>query len=126
MGGGKGFGKGAKKGGGKGKKGDGKKGGKGKGKGKGGKKGGKGPAKVVVKAHERFSAVYIATGKDDSLVTKNMVPGESVYGEKRIDVVSETAMAADGKPEKVEYRVWNPFRSKLGASIVGGKRVGGD
>merc|ERR1719214_444236 len=43
-----------------------------------------------------------------------MVPGESVYGEKRI-----AAEPVEGE-EKVEYRVWNPFRSKLGASIVGG------
>jgi rRNA 2'-O-methyltransferase fibrillarin len=35
----------------------------------------------------------------------------SVYGEKRISVD-----VAEG--EKVEYRVWNPFRSKLAASIL--------
>lgn len=46
------------------------------------------------------------------LVTKNMVMGESVYGEKRM------AVEADGV--KVEYRVWNPFRSKLAAAILGG------
>jgi len=41
-----------------------------------------------------------------------MVPGHAVYGEKRVAV--ET-------PEgKVEYRIWNPFRSKLAAAIVGG------
>ncbi|CAD7945545.1 unnamed protein product [Amoebophrya sp. A120] len=116
--------KGGKKGGdGKGKgKGGGKKGGKG-GKGKKGdgkKGGGKKPAAVVVKPHERFERVYIASAKDDSMVTKNMVPGESVYGEKRISVDSEKLVAGTDKPEKVEYRVWNPFRSKLGASIVGG------
>ncbi|CAD7955024.1 unnamed protein product [Amoebophrya sp. A25] len=115
-------------------KGDGKKGGKGKGgakggkggkgKGKGGKKGGGkkgGAAAVVIKPHERFERVYIASAKDDSMVTKNMVPGESVYGEKRISVESDALPTVEGaKPEKVEYRVWNPFRSKLGASIVGG------
>ncbi|RKO95748.1 YDL014Wp-like protein [Caulochytrium protostelioides] len=42
-----------------------------------------------------------------------MVPGESVYGEKRISV--ETPEGG-----KVEYRVWNPFRSKLAAGILGG------
>jgi rRNA 2'-O-methyltransferase fibrillarin len=47
------------------------------------------------------------------LVTKNLVPGESVYGEKRISVEG-----ADGI--KTEYRVWNPFRSKLAAGILGG------
>lgn len=30
--------------------------------------------------------VFIARGKEDALVTKNIVPGESVYGEKRISV----------------------------------------
>lgn len=47
------------------------------------------------------------------LCTKNMVPGESVYGEKRISVDN-----ADGT--KTEYRVWNPFRSKIAAGILGG------
>jgi len=53
-------------------------------------------------------------GKDDALLTKNTVPGESVYNEKRVTV--EGKEAAD----KVEYRVWNPFRSKIAAGIVGG------
>jgi len=43
-----------------------------------------------------------------------MVPGVSVYNEKRITVDTE------GGVDKVEYRVWNPFRSKLGAGILGG------
>ncbi|XP_039010906.1 rRNA 2'-O-methyltransferase fibrillarin 2 [Hibiscus syriacus] len=42
-----------------------------------------------------------------------MVPGEAVYNEKRISVQNE-----DGT--KVEYRVWNPFRSKLAAAVLGG------
>jgi len=46
------------------------------------------------------------------LVTKNLVPGESVYNEKRISVQKGE--------DKIEYRVWNPYRSKLGASILGG------
>jgi len=124
MGKGGGKGKGVSKGGDKGK-GKGKKGGKGKGKGKDGKGkgkgkgGGKGPARVVVEGHERFESVFIAKAKEDSLVTKNMVPGDSVYGEKRISVEGEVK-GEDGKADKCEYRVWNPFRSKLGASIVGG------
>jgi rRNA 2'-O-methyltransferase fibrillarin len=36
-----------------------------------------------------------------------------VYNEKRISVE-----AAEG--EKTEYRVWNPFRSKLAASVLAG------
>jgi rRNA 2'-O-methyltransferase fibrillarin len=74
--------------------------------------GAKGPKKVVVEAH-RHEGIYIARGKEDLLLTKNLVPGESVYGEKRISV--------DGpNGEKIEYRVWNPFRSKLAAGILGG------
>ena len=52
------------------------------------------------------------------MVTKNMAPGESVYGEKRITV--EEAGEGDEPATKVEYRVWNPFRSKLAAGIMGG------
>ncbi|XP_028968773.1 rRNA 2'-O-methyltransferase fibrillarin [Galendromus occidentalis] len=76
--------------------------------GRGGFKGGK---KVIVEPH-RHAGVFIARGKEDVLVTKNIVPGESVYNEKRISV-------EDGE-QKIEYRVWNPFRSKLAAAILGG------
>ena len=35
------------------------------------------------------AVVFIARSKEDALVTKNMVMGESVYGEKRISVEDE-------------------------------------
>lgn len=59
------------------------------------------------------------------LVTKNLTPGESVYGEKRIVVESgmdsSAATNGDGVTAlKTEYRAWNPFRSKLAAAILGG------
>jgi len=58
------------------------------------------------------------------LVTKNLTPGESVYGEKRISVESNpnAEPVSDGEAAvlKTEYRVWNPFRSKLAAGILGG------
>lgn len=56
------------------------------------------------------------------LVTKNLSPGESVYGEKRISVENAGPANEDGTPgtTKVEYRVWNPFRSKLAAGVLGG------
>lgn len=110
MGGDKGKGKGGKDGKAKGKGKDGK--GKGKGKAKGGKGKAKGKAKVVIEPH-RFEGVFVSKGKDDSLVTRNMDPGNSVYGEKRL-------VAEESDDVKIEYRVWNPFRSKLGAGIVGG------
>jgi rRNA 2'-O-methyltransferase fibrillarin len=43
----------------------------------------RGGAKVVIEPH-RHAGIFIAKGKEDALVTRNMVPGESVYGEKRI------------------------------------------
>ena len=62
----------------------------------------------------RHSGIFIAkSSKEDTLVTKNMVPGKAVYGEKLIKVDG-----ADGAKE--EYRVWNPFRSKLAAAVLGG------
>ncbi|CAA7059524.1 unnamed protein product [Microthlaspi erraticum] len=72
----------------------------------------KGGSKVIVEPH-RHAAVFMAKGKAEALVTKNLVPGEAVYGEKRISVQNE-----DGT--KVEYRVWNPFRSKIAAAIHDG------
>ncbi|XP_075513280.1 rRNA 2'-O-methyltransferase fibrillarin 1-like [Primulina tabacum] len=88
-------------------------GGRGAPRGRGGGRGGmKGGSKVVVEPH-RHEGVFIAKGKEDALCTKNMVPGEAVYNEKRVSVQNE-----DGT--KIEYRVWNPFRSKLAAAILGG------
>lgn len=77
--------------------------------GPGGFKGGK---KVIIEPH-RHAGVFIARGKEDALVTKNMIPGETIYGEKRISVDQTEG-------DKIEYRVWNPFRSKLAAAILGG------
>ena len=74
-----------------------------------------GAAKQIVEPH-RHKGVYIARGKEDVLVTKNMVVGDAVYGEKRIAVEE-----GEGETKtKVEYRVWNPFRSKIAAAILGG------
>ncbi|CAO2642536.1 rRNA/tRNA 2'-O-methyltransferase fibrillarin-like protein 1 [Lemmus lemmus] len=66
---------------------------------------------VSVEPH-RHEGVFIYRGAEDALVTLNMVPGVSVYGEKRVTVVENG--------EKQEYRTWNPFRSKLAAAILGG------
>ena len=69
---------------------------------------------MIVEPHERFGGVYILRGKDDALLTKNLVTGESVYNEKRVSVDDKE------NNSKIEYRVWNPFRSKLAAAVVGG------
>ena len=77
--------------------------------------------KTTVLPH-RFEGVYIIKTSEEVLATKNMVPGESVYGEKRVTIEENTQMpTGTGDVEnKVEYRVWNAFRSKLGAAIVNG------
>nr|XP_054515447.1 rRNA 2'-O-methyltransferase fibrillarin-like [Pan troglodytes]XP_054516983.1 rRNA 2'-O-methyltransferase fibrillarin-like [Pan troglodytes] len=81
------------------------------GRGRGGKRGNQSGKNVMVEPH-RHEGVFICRGKEDALVTKNLVPGESVYGEKRV-LISEG-------DDKIEYRAWNPFRSKLAAAILGG------
>ncbi|MFZ3169945.1 MAG: fibrillarin-like rRNA/tRNA 2'-O-methyltransferase [Candidatus Methanoperedens sp.] len=63
----------------------------------------------------------IGTGLDNSfifvlegskrLITKNLVPGIRVYDEKLIDI------------EKEEYRIWDPFRSKLAALALKGSPI---
>jgi len=85
----------------------------GRGRGGGGRPGGnRGGSKVVIEPH-RHPGVFIASGKEDALVTMSILPGESVYGEKRITIENEPG-------KKIEYRVWNPFRSKIAAAILGG------
>ncbi len=42
------------------------------------------------------------------------MPGESVYNEKRIQVKDRNS------EDKIEYRVWNPYRSKIAAAVIGG------
>uniref|UniRef100_T2MJH6 rRNA 2'-O-methyltransferase fibrillarin n=1 Tax=Hydra vulgaris TaxID=6087 RepID=T2MJH6_HYDVU len=81
--------------------------------GRGGRGGMRGGKKTVIEPH-RHEGVFIARGKEDALVTLNLVTGNTVYGEKKISVDNEE------NGTKTEYRVWNPFRSKLAAAILGG------
>ncbi|KAM7201845.1 Fibrillarin domain containing protein [Rhypophila sp. PSN 637] len=88
--------------------------------GRGGAAGGAGGKKVIVEPH-RHKGVFVARGgKEDLLATANLVPGESVYGEKRISVENANKSADGAATTKTEYRIWNPFRSKLAAGILGG------
>jgi hypothetical protein len=61
-----------------------------------------------IKEPHRHPGVFIARGKEDLLVTKNLTPGESVYGEKRISVQGTTsATDENGEPiaaVSTEYR----------------------
>lgn len=59
--------------------------------------------------HDIFDSVYMYKHDNKStLVTKNLTPGRTYYGEPLYNV------------EEVEYRSWNPTRSKLGAVILKG------
>ncbi|MEM2537692.1 MAG: fibrillarin-like rRNA/tRNA 2'-O-methyltransferase [Candidatus Bathyarchaeia archaeon] len=63
-----------------------------------------------VKPHPQFPQIFVATLEDGSqkLATRNLAPGRTVYGEKLI------------RFEGVEYRLWDPYRSKLAAAILKG------
>ncbi|KAG5465618.1 hypothetical protein CUR178_00326 [Leishmania enriettii] len=82
--------------------------------GRGGRGGGAG-TKVIVEPHMLHPGVFISKAKTDSLCTLNMVPGISVYGEKRVELG-----ATQGGDDKKEYRLWNPYRSKLASAIYAG------
>ena len=60
-----------------------------------------------VKKH-KFPGVYTVIEDDGSerIATKNLVPGQKVYGERIVKWKGE------------EYRIWNPNRSKLAAAIL--------
>lgn len=65
---------------------------------------------IDVKPHPRFPAIYVATleGGSQRLATKNFAAGRIVYGERLV------------KSKGAEYRVWDPYRSKLAAAILKG------
>ena len=65
---------------------------------------------VKVKPHSKFPEIYQAFLEDGAqrLATRNLTPGRTVYGERLI------------RFKKVEYRVWDAFRSKLAAAIIKG------
>lgn len=67
---------------------------------------------ITVEPHSKFRGIFIGKGRSDMLLTRNMTPGSSVYGEKKICV--------NQADKKVEYRLWNCYRSKLAAGIVCG------
>jgi fibrillarin-like pre-rRNA processing protein len=58
-----------------------------------------------IEVKKLFDGVYMLNGK---LATINLAPGKKVYNEELIRV--------DG----IEYRLWNPYRSKLAAAILKG------
>ncbi|UCF45552.1 MAG: fibrillarin-like rRNA/tRNA 2'-O-methyltransferase, partial [Candidatus Bathyarchaeota archaeon] len=65
---------------------------------------------VKVKSHPQFAEIYQAILEDGTqrLATRNLAPGRTVYGEMLI------------RFKRVEYRVWDAFRSKLAAAIIKG------
>ena len=65
---------------------------------------------VRVRPHPKFPDIYQANLPEFGvrLATKNLTPGRNVYGEKLV------------LHKKIEYRIWDAFRSKLAASILNG------
>lgn len=65
---------------------------------------------VDIRSHPRFPEIYLITFDDGSerLATRNLAPGKNVYGERLV------------QNKGTEYRIWDPFRSKLAAAILKG------
>ncbi|MDR2623752.1 MAG: fibrillarin-like rRNA/tRNA 2'-O-methyltransferase [Methanobrevibacter sp.] len=57
--------------------------------------------------------IYI---KEGQIATKNLSPGLKVYGE---ELITENMVINDEEVE-VEYRLWNPYRSKLAGALLNG------
>ena len=62
----------------------------------------------VIEPHPIHTGIYHIFLEDSnpSLATKNLVPGNSVYGERLYQI------------DQQEYRFWNPYHSKLAAAIL--------
>ena len=63
---------------------------------------------IKVTPNQRFQGVYDVILEDGSkrIATRNLTPGRNVYGERLIRVGEE------------EYRLWDPFRSKIAAALL--------
>lgn len=71
---------------------------------------------INIVPHDRFQGVYVAKHEDgDTLYTKNLVPGQAPLHD---DDVIISVKDCDGT--LVEYREWNPSKSKLAAAILCG------
>ncbi|NHJ00581.1 MAG: fibrillarin-like rRNA/tRNA 2'-O-methyltransferase [Candidatus Heimdallarchaeota archaeon] len=57
-----------------------------------------------------IEGMYILKDEKPRLVTQNKTPGKAVYGEQLINV------------EGVEYRTWDPYRSKFAAAYLSGMK----
>jgi len=67
---------------------------------------------MAITQFKHFKGVYETKNKGYTiLLTKNLVPGKVVYGEFLY-------YDKDENGNKVEYREWNPKRSKLGAALM--------
>lgn len=66
---------------------------------------------IEVYPHKRFRGVYWISAKgEERVATRNLALGRKVYGEKLVKV------------KGIEYRIWDPFRSKLSAAILKGMK----
>src|SRR5260370_25879480 len=69
--------------------------------------------RASVRSHTKIEGAYWASlpGEREQLATLSLAPGTSVYGETRFKVNGN------------EYRIWDPYRSKLAAAIWKGLSV---
>jgi len=65
---------------------------------------------IDVESHPRFKEIYYIIFDESfkKLATRNLAPGHAVYGERLI------------KYRDIEYRTWDPYRSKLAAAVMKG------
>ncbi len=65
-------------------------------------------AQIDVRPHEKFPGIFWVKTETGTrkLATQNLTPSISVYGERLV------------KADQIEYRLWDPYRSKLAAAIL--------
>jgi fibrillarin-like pre-rRNA processing protein len=65
-------------------------------------------SKIEIRNHPKFPNVFISGPQDRlKLYTKNAVIGKRIYGERLVNY------------RGIEYREWDPFRSKIAALVLG-------
>ncbi|KAL6542746.1 snoRNP complex protein nop56 [Orobanche hederae] len=70
---------------------------------------------IIRVSHDRFLGVYVSKHDANTLYTKNLVPGQAPLSDD--DVVISVK---DNDGSVMEYREWDPYRSKFAAAILPG------
>eukprot|EP00477_Mikrocytos_mackini_P000071 GAHX01000074.1.p1 GENE.GAHX01000074.1~~GAHX01000074.1.p1 ORF type:complete len:277 (+),score=51.09 GAHX01000074.1:59-832(+) len=84
---------------------------------------------TAVRPHKRFNGIFmLSRSRKEYITTLSLAPGTKVYGEQLVSNEIQSPSTNTKKRKKVveskddqkkekEFRIWNPYKSKIGAAL---------